>query len=294
MKYVELGQTGLNVSRLCVGAGVRGELDPPRFVRTIQHAVDSGCTFFDSAPGYGQGHSEALLGEALAGRRDGVVVTSKAARLSRASILESVEQSLRNLRTDWIDVYFMHHPDPKVPMEETLLVLDELVRDGKIRYIGASNHSAVQVVQLLRLASELRLETLSCLQDRYNLLARDPVESTLLPLVRRFGLGLMTYSALAVGLLSGRFRLGSPVPAFISEPLDERGDRVVRVVIDIAAELGFTPAQIAIAWLLDHPEVSAPIVGADSPEFVDEAFGALRVQLSQGDRARLDEVARSG
>ena len=309
MEYRRLGKAGVKVSRLCLGAGVRGELDEARFVRTVERAIDLGCNFVDCADNYGRGRSEPLLGQAIKGKRDNLVITSKVFSaigpspndrgLSRYHIMTAAERSLTRLQTDRIDIYYLHNVDPDTEPEETMRAMEDLVRQGKVRYVGASNHSAARAVELLWIADRLRLEPIACLQNEYNLLRRWPVEPDLFPICRRFGLGLMTYSPLAVGLLSGRYRRGQPVPAGgfwrqeqLADILTERGDRVVQTLIELGEARGATPGQMAMAWLLSHPEISAPIVGADSPEYVEELFGALEIELSPDERMALDAVSR--
>jgi aryl-alcohol dehydrogenase-like predicted oxidoreductase len=309
MHYRRLGKAGVKVAPLCLGAGVRGDLDVARFVRTIERAIDLGCNFIDCANGYGKGQSEILLGQAIKGKRDDLVITSKVFSnaglgpndrgLSRYHIMQQVERSLRKLQTDRIDIYYMHHPDPETELEETLRTLEDLVRQGKVRYIGASNHNAAQTVELLWAADRLGLEPIVCLQNQYNLLQRWPIETDLFPVCRRFGLGLTTYSPLAIGLLSGRFRRGQQPPAGtywnheqLQAALSERGDQVIQTLVELAQQRRATPAQLAIAWLLDHPEVTAPIVGADQPEYVDDVFGALEIELTAEERRALDQVSQ--
>jgi aryl-alcohol dehydrogenase-like predicted oxidoreductase len=309
MEYRRLGQAGVKVSPICLGAGVRGHLDEERFIRTIEHAIDLGCNFIDCANNYGHGQSEILLGQAIKGKRDNLVITSKVFTrtgpgpndqgLSRSHIMHQVNSSLKKLQTDWIDIYYMHRPDPDTGIEETLRTLEDLVRQGKVRYVGASNHNATQVVELLWTADRLGLEPIVCLQNHYNLLHRWEVEPELLGVCRRYGLGLMTYSPLAIGLLSGRFRWGQtpPVdtywdPERLQVALSERIDLVIQTLVDLAAGRGATPAQLALAWILGHDEVTAPIVGADRPEYVDDVFGALAIELTQQERQALDTVSK--
>ena len=309
MEYRKLGKAGVKVSPLCLGTGVRSELDEARFIRTIECAIDLGCNFIDCANWYCGGQSEILLGKAIKGKRDDLIITSKVwakvgpgpndGGLSRYHIMREVERSLAKLQTDRIDIYYLHNVDPDTGFEETLRTMEDLVRQGKVRYVGASNHSPVQVVELLWTADRLGLEPIVCLQDQYSLLHRWTVEPDLLSLCRRYGLGLMTYSPLAVGLLSGRFRRGEAPPPgtpWTQERLDEtltyRGERVVQTLIDLAAERGATPAQMAIAWVLDHPEVTAPIVGADRPAYVEDVFGALEIELTRQERQALDAVSQ--
>jgi aryl-alcohol dehydrogenase-like predicted oxidoreductase len=219
--------------------------------------------------------------------------------LSRYHILREVERTLVKLQTDHVDIYYLHHVDPETELEETLRTMEDLVRQGKVRYVGASNYDAAQVIELLWTADRLGLEPIVCLQNQYNLLHRWRIEPKLLPLCQRYGLGLMTYSPLAIGLLSGRFRRGQTPPtgtpwteARLDEALSERGDLVIQRLVELAKERGVTPAQMAIAWVLDHPEVTAPIVGADRPEYVVDVFGALQIELSREERHALDQVSQ--
>jgi len=309
MEYRRLGQAGVKVSPICLGAGVRGNLDETRFIRSIDRAIDLGCNFIDCANNYGRGQSEILLGQAIKGKRDSLVLTSKVFTrvgpgpndqgLSRPHILREVERSLTKLQTDWIDIYYLHKVDPDTRIEETLRTMEDLVRQGKVRYVGASNHTAAQVIELLWAADRLGLEPIACLQNQYNLLHRWELEPELLATCRCHGLGLMTYSPLAVGLLSGRFRRGAVPPTDtywdqerLHDALSERTDRVIQTLADLAEQRGTTPARLAIAWILDHAEITAPIVGADRPEYVDDVFGALEIELTHDERQALDAVSQ--
>jgi len=309
MEYRRLGKAGVKVSPICLGAGVRGDLDETRFVRAIERAIDLGCNFIDCANNYGRKQAETILGRVIKGKRDDLVITSKVwtpvgsgpndRGLSRYHILGQVERSLKKLQTDRIDIYYLHNVDPETEPEETLRTMEDLVRQGKVRYVGASNHNSAQVVELLWTADQLGLEPIVCLQNQYNLLHRWRMEPELLALCRRYGLGLMTYSPLAIGLLSGRFRRGSAPPedtpwtdAQLQAALSQRGDQVIQRLIDLAAARGATPAQMALAWVLDHPEVTAPIVGADRVAYVEEAIGALEITLTPAERQTLDEVSQ--
>jgi 1-deoxyxylulose-5-phosphate synthase len=309
VEYRRLGRAGVKVSPICLGAGVRGDLDETRFVRTVEHAVDLGCNFIDCGNTYGRGRAEPLLGQAIKRRRDDLVITSKVCSavgpgpndrgLSRYHVLREVERSLARLRTDRIDVYYLHNVDPETEPEETLRAMEDLVRQGKVRYVGASNHSGAQVVELLWTAQRHDLAPIVCLQSQYNLLQRWRVETDLFPVCRRFGLGLMTYSPLAIGLLSGRYRRGAPPPSggfwereALEGALSEAGDRLLQTLIDLARARGASPSQVAIAWLLDHPEVTATIVGADRPEYVEDALGALELTLTRDERAVLDAASQ--
>ncbi len=309
MEYRRLGKAGVKVSRICLGTGVRGKLAEERLGQVIDRAIDLGCNFLDCANNYGGGQSEMILGKAIKGKRDDLVITSKVwtktgpgpndGGLSRYHIMREVERSLKKLQTDRIDIYYLHNVDPETELEETLRSMEDLVRQGKVRYVGASNYSAAQVIELLWTAERLGLEPIVCLQNQYNLLHRWKIEPELLPLCRRYRLGLMTYSPLAIGLLSGRFRRGEGPPAEtpwnrerLQRAMSQRSDQVVQTLITLAEERGITPARMAIAWLLDHPEVTAPIIGADRIEYVDDVFGALEIKLTQEERQALDEVSQ--
>ncbi len=304
MEYVQLGRLGVRVSRICLGTAFRGQRDDAVAARVIERAVDLGCNFIDCANYYGRGRSETVLGKAIRDRRDDLFLTSKVwsrmgpgpndAGSSRYHITREVERSLRRLGTDRIDLYLLHNWDPDSPLDESLRAMDDLVRQGKVLYVGACNFTTAQTLEGLWTADRLGLDAIACLQNEYNLLHRWPVESELLPLVRRRGLGLMTYSPLAVGLLTGRYRRGQPPPAGTHWDGTMEGiDGVVQSLIDIGSRLGRTPAQVALAWLLDHPEVTAPMIGPDLPEHVDETFEALGWQLPPEDRAALDAATEA-
>lgn len=311
MEYVQLGRHGVRVSRVCLGTAFRGQEDDDIAVRTIERAIDKGCNFIDCANFYGLGRSERILARAIAGKRDDLFLTTKVwsrigegvndQGLSRFHIMREVERSLTRLGIDHIDLYLLHHWDGASPLDETLRAMDDLVRQGKILYVGACNYSALQVMEAMWTSDRNGWDRFACLQNQYNLLHRREVERELLPLVARYGLGMMTYSPLAVGLLSGLFRRGQPVPPGtpwgtsgrmdVDRALSSPFDETVGALIEIGEAHGKSPAQVAMAWLLDHDEVTAPIVGPDTPEHVDDTFGALEWSLPPEARERLDEVS---
>ena len=317
MEYRKLGGTGVKVSSACLGTAFRAQDDEQVCIRVIDRALDLGCDFIDTAF-YGQGRSEEVVGKALSGKRDGVFLCTKvfdtrrpggnSSGLSRLHLMGAVEDSLKRLQTSHIDLYLLHTFDPHTPLEETLRALDDMVRQGKVRYIGCSNFKAWKVMQALWTSDRRNLESFVCIQDQYNLLNRWEIEPEMMPLCREHGLGIMTYSPLAIGLLTGQYRLGQEPPAGtvwsktegrgfsahkynFEEAMTERVDRVVQTLVDIGRRHGKTPAQAAIAWILDHPEVTAPILGADLPEHVDDAFGAIDWRLEAEDRRALDAVS---
>lgn len=320
MEYTRLGAAGVRVSRVCLGTAFRASLfkdtlDESNYIRTIHTALDRGVNFIDTANYYSYGRSEEIVGKAIAGRRDDVVLATKVFShvkdnpgpndygLSRFHILREVERSLKRLGTDHLDIYWLHGKDEQTPIDETLRAMDDLVRQGKVRYIGCCNFNAWQVCEGLWRSDALHLNSFACIQNQYSLLNRWEIEPELVPLSKKYGLGMVMYSPLAIGLLTGRFRRGVPPPAgtpwadnphyagLYDSMLDERADALVQALIDIGAALGKTPAQVAIAWILDHKEITSVIIGPDTPQHVDDTLGATGWQLPADARATLDELS---
>ena len=318
MEYVNFGKAGIKVSRLALGLGFRGQADEAQAQRTIEHAIGQGINLIDCANVYGPldrresaGRSEVILGKALKGIRDAVVITSKVASpvgdgpndrgLSRVHIIREVERSLTRLNTDYIDVYLAHVFDEFTPLEETVRALDDLVRSGKVRYAGCCNFTAWQVCKALWLADRINAAPFVCVQNPYHLLNRD-LEREMFGLVRDQGLGVMVYSPLAIGLLSGIYSPGRPAPSgslWATEAYRERysaamqgpSGEVVSTVIELAKELGKTPAQLAIAWVLSHPEVTVAITGGDTIDHLDDSLGSAGWTLDDSVRQKLDAVS---
>ena len=314
MDYVRLGRAGVKVSRLCLGTAFRGywhgHTDEATAIRTVETAIDLGCNFIDCANYYYQGRCEDLLGKAIKGKRDDLVVTTKVwsqmgdgpndRGLSRFAIMREIDRSLKRLQTDYIDVYLLHSWDEHCELDETLKAFDDLVRQGKVRYVGACNFTAAQTVEALWTADRGGLDPFFVLQNQYNILQRWGIEPELLPLCRQYGMGMMTFSPLAVGLLTGRFRRGETPPADsawtagerFDAALDEKTDAIIQRLIDIGQAQNKTPAQVAIAWILANDDVTAPIIGPDRPEHVEEVFGALEVEFSAEQLKSLDELSQ--
>ncbi len=317
MKYVNFGTAGLRVSRLALGLGLRGQGDPQATERLIRRALDGGVNLFDCANVYGllddranAGRSEEILGRALKAVRDDVVITSKVfspvgpgpndGGASRYHILREVERSLRRLDTDRIDVYLLHAFDPATPLEEQLRALDDLVRAGKVRYVGVCNFQAWQVCRALWVQDRLNAAPLITVQNPYSLLNRT-LEGEMFSVVRALGLGVMAYAPLGTGLLSGVYAPdAAPPPAtlwgeqrreHLARTLGGRPAAVLDAVRAVAQESGATVAQVALAWVLSHPEVTVAISGADTEAHLAENLGAVDVVLSADDRARLDEAS---
>ena len=318
MEYVNFGKAGVKVSPLALGLGLRGQSDASDAQRLVEHAIDSGINFIDCANIYGLmddraniGRSEEILGKAIQGKRDDVVITSKVfsnigpgpndAGLSRYHIMREVERSLKRLNTDHIDIYLIHAYDEGTPQEETVRAMDDLVRSGKVRYIGCCNHQAWQACKALWIADRINATPYMCIQNMYNLLNRD-METELFGLVREEGLGVMCYSPLAVGLLSGVYSPDEPPPEGtlwskrpdeFSEKMNGATGHVISTLRRLAAELGKTPAQLAVAWVLSHPEVTVAISGSDTIEQLDDTLGGVGWELDAAVRDELDEVSSS-
>jgi aryl-alcohol dehydrogenase (NADP+) len=316
MDYVRLGRTGLKVSRICLGCMSYGSpawrdwVLPEDAARPfIQRALDLGINFFDTADMYSLGASEEVVGRALRdfARRDEVVLATKVyfpvgtgpnqRGLSRKHVLAACDDSLRRLGTDYIDLYQIHRWDAETPIEETLEALDDLVRSGKVRYIGASSMFAWQLAKALYLADLRGWTRFVSMQNHYNLVYREE-EREMLPLCREEGLGVLPWSPLARGLLSGSRRRGgeggttrSQSDTYAQMYGPEDFDVVDRVVA-LAERRGTKPAQVALAWLLHQPAVTAPIVGATKMEHLEDAVAALEVRLDEAERRELEEAYR--
>ena len=314
MKYTLLGNTGLIVSRLAFGAMTfsAGNKDIGSVYKVggkladelVDRALDAGVNFFDSADAYAKGESETLLGAALKPHRERVVIASKVgfrsgapltqSGLSRRHILWSIDQSLKRLGTDWIDVYIAHREDPFTPLDETLDALDAVVRAGKVRYLGFSNWSAWSVSAALEIQKARGLAPFTHGQMHYSLLGRD-IERDVIPMMRRYGLGLTVWSPLASGFLSGKYTretLSSPdnrYSGFDILPFDkEQGFKLVEQMRNIAAAHEGTVSQVAIAWLLARAAVSSVLLGATKLDQLEDNLAAADLTLTDAEIARLD------
>ena len=313
MEYVRLGRAGAKVSRICLGCMSFGndadwKLEVEKARPIVKRALDLGINFYDTANYYSNGRSEEITGELLRGYRDDVVLATKVYfpmgekpnqhGLSRLNIMKQIDASLRRLDADCVDLYQIHRWDNETPIDETLRTLDDLVQQRKVRYIGASSMWAWQFERALWTSDRLGLERFVTMQNHYNLCYREE-EREMIPLCRDQGVGLLPWSPLAKGFLSGRYRRGEKPDSrrFNSdELLSERFFRpedfdVVERLETVAKEKGVCPAQVAISWLL-HKGVTAPIVGPTKVEHVDEAVSALDVKLNGDDMRRLEEPYR--
>ena len=321
MRYARLGRTGLSVSRLCLGTMTFGlQCDEATSRAILDRAAAGGITFLDTADVYPLGggfetvgRTEEIVGRWLEGRRSDFVVATKCVGAmserrwdrgaSRKHILDAIDSSLRRLRTDYVDLYQLHHPDPETPIDESLRALDDVVRAGKARYVGCSNFAAYQVARALGRSEVLGTVRFDSVQPRYNLLFRQ-IERELLPVCREEGLGVIPYNPLAGGLLSGkhrrdtgptagtRFALGTAAGRYQDRYWHEREFDTVEALRPLAAEAGMPLARLAVAWMLAEPAITAAIVGASRPDQLDDVLSAPEKPIDALLKSRLDEITR--
>src|SRR3984893_1019278 len=316
MKYRQLADTGVFVSELCLGSmtfggvgqmwEVIGGLDQKAVDSIVHRALDGGINFVDTADVYSGGESAGMVGKALGGRRHDVVLATKVrgrmgkgpnqVGLSRLHIVEAAEASLGRLATDYIDLYQIHRFDPLTAIDDTLRALDDLVRSGKVRYVGCSNLAAWQLMKALAVSREQRLERFKCTQSYYSLAGRE-LEREMIPLLADQGLGLLVWSPLAGGFLSGKFtREGGDEAArrakFDFPPVNkEKGFSILDVLSAVAAAHGVTVPQVALAWILANDAVTSVIIGARKISQLDDNLKAIDVTLTAEDLKALDEVS---
>ncbi len=313
MEIRNLGKSGLRVSLVGLGCNnFGGRIDLEASRKVVHKALDLGITLFDTADVYGNdGGSEKILGELLGSRRRDIVLATKfgyaldEARglkgASRRYIMSAVEASLTRLKTDWIDLYQLHKPDPLTPIEETLRTLDDLVRQGKVRYVGCSNLPAWQVVEAQWAARSLGLNAFVSCQDEYSLVVRD-VERELVPVMERYGLGLLPYFPLASGLLTGKYHRGEApaansrmanMPSQADRYLTERNFSLVEKLDAFAKSRGHSLLELAFSWLAARPQMSSIIAGATRPEQVEQNAAAVGWHLAPEDLTEIDRLCET-
>ena len=318
MNYRTLGTTGTKVSPLCLGAmmfGDWGNQDHDESIRIIHRALDAGVNFIDTADVYSRGESEEIVGKALAGgKRDNVVLATKVHGTmgddpnefgnSRRWIVKEIDSSLRRLRTDWIDLYQIHRPEADTDIDETLGALSDLIHAGKVRYVGSSTFPASQIVEAQWVAQRRGRERFVCEQPPYSILVRG-IEADVLPTCQRYGMGVIPWSPLAGGWLSGRYRLGAETPQShraeripdrydLSLPGNQRKLEAADALAKLAEEAGITLIEMALAFVMRHPAVTAPIIGPRTMEQLESQLTAADVTLSDEVLDRIDEIVPPG
>jgi aryl-alcohol dehydrogenase-like predicted oxidoreductase len=310
VEYRKLGRSGLKVSEICLGTMTFGTLiNEAQSQEIVDLAFEGGINFFDTADGYGKGRAEEILGKALQGRRREAVVATKFfnamgpgpndSGMSRVHIMNAIEDSLRRLQMDHVDIYYIHHTDVQTPMEEMLRALDDLVHQGKVRYIACSNYAAWRLCEALGISEANGLARFECYQPQYSLVVRD-IEQELVPLCEHKGLGIVAWGPLASGYLTGKYQPGQrKVPGTRSESgwawherfFAPNADQTLAALLDVAKDLNRTPAQVALRWVLEQPAVSATIVGVRTTEHLRDNVGATGWRLEGEALERLKEVS---
>ncbi|MCC7358812.1 MAG: aldo/keto reductase [Anaerolineales bacterium] len=316
MEYRHLGRTGLHVSDICLGTmQFRWTTDDDNANAVLDAFFDAGGNFIDTAdvysrwaPGLKGGEAETVIGAWLqrrGNRQDVVLATKVRGRmwagpngegLSRAHILRAVDESLRRLQTDYIDLYQTHAPDLGTPIEETLRALDDLIHQGKVRYAGCSNYTGYQLMEATLTARHAGLHEFVSLQPHYSLVERETFEKHVLPVARQFGLGVIPYSPLGRGFLTGKYRRGAPPPDSlrlnsVQKLLTDRNFDLLDKVESLAVTRNNTPAQVALGWLLTQPEISAVIIGANTVAQLNDSLGATGLRLAADEVAALDALS---
>ena len=310
MEYRRMGRTGLKVSDLCMGTMTFGHgADTAEAKRMVELALEAGVNFFDTADSYSNGQSEILLGKALKDRRREAVVATKFfnpmgpglndSGMSRVHIMNAIEDSLRRLDMDYVDIYYIHHVDVQTPLEEMLRALDDLVHQGKVRYTACSNYQAWRLCDALWMSETKDLARFECYQPQYSLVVRD-IEQELMPLCREKGLGVVVWSPLAGGFLSGKYKPGErSLPSTRSEEswayprrcFASNADETLSTLLETAKELGRSPAQVALRWVLEQPGITSAIIGARNEEQLRDNLGASGWRMEREALERLNTVS---
>jgi aryl-alcohol dehydrogenase-like predicted oxidoreductase len=312
MQYRTLGRTGIKVTPYCLGAmmfGAMGNPDHDESIRIIHKALDAGINFIDTADAYSRGESEVIVGKALKGRRDNIVLATKAhlpmgedpneQGNSRRWLTREVEASLRRLQTDHIDLYQIHRPSPDTDFEETLFTLTDLMRAGKVRAIGSSTFPASQIVEAQWLAERRGLARLRTEQPPYSILNRS-IEREVLPTCQEYGMGTLVWSPLAMGMLTGRYRKGQQQPDsarvkfFPKQMSDERSLNVVERLIPLAEEAGMPLSHLAMAFVIAHPAITSAIIGPRTMAHLDDLLAGTGIALDDAVLDRIDAIVPPG
>ena len=311
MNYRNLGQSGLKVSRICLGTNnFGGQLNEKTSIEIIDKALDCGINTIDTANTYTGGRSEEIIGKAINGRRDDVIIATKVGMsigqkphqtgLSRRHMLWQFQHSLRSLQTDFIDLYYLHRFDGDTPLEETLHTLNDLVREGKVRYVACSNFTALQMAKAQEICKTRGLEELVAVQPPYNLLQRE-IEKDLLPFCEQEGLGVLSYTPLMGGFLTGKYSRAMPPPVgsrvaynprYWERLNKESNFTALEQMKRVADEIGIPLSRLAVAWILKNPTITAPILGASSTSQVEEDCQIVEINIGDEDYRRLNEITK--
>ncbi len=311
MQYRRMGRTGLKVSELCLGTMTFGHgTGEKEATEMVYRCFDAGINFFDTADAYGSGDSEVLLGKALKGRRREAIVATKFfnpmgpgpndSGMSRVHVMQALEDSLRRLQMDYVDLFYIHHVDIETPMEEMLVALNDLVRQGKVRYIACSNYEAWRLATALGISNGLNMARFECYQPQYSLVVRD-IEQELIPLCDYHGLGVVVWGPLGGGYLSGKYEPGQVVMegtrsaegwAFPDAFYAENADEILQTLFTVAEETGKSPAQVAIRWIAQQPAITSVIMGARTMVQLEDNLGGAGWELDAAQLNKLDAVSR--
>ena len=314
MEYTTLGNAGVKVSPLCLGTmmfgGPTNEADS---IRIMHKALDVGINFFDTANMYNAGESEVVIGKAISDRRDQVVLATKGRQkmgegpndqgASRVHLMRALEDSLKRLKTDSVDIYYTHMPDYETPIEETLRAMDDMVRSGKVRYIACSNFRTWRVMESLWTSDALNLHSFACVQPLYNIMNRD-IEVELLPMCAEYGLGVVSYSPLARGILTGKYQPGQSYPEGSRAARNDKRmkeaelrEESIRLAQDLAGycnKKSIPVSQFALAWCLANPIITSVIIGPRTMEQFEDNLGCLNVEITEEDEAFVDTLVPPG
>ncbi|MCH7989815.1 MAG: aldo/keto reductase [Planctomycetes bacterium] len=314
MEYRNLGNTGVKVSPICLGTMMfGGRTSEADSIRIIHRADDQGVNFIDTADIYNAGESEVVVGKAIADRRDKIILATKGRQPmgdgpndkggSRVHMMQALDASLKRLNTDYIDIYYQHTPDYETPIEETLRALDDMVRSGKVHYIACSNFRAWRLMEALWTSDGLNLHRFCCVQPLYNIVNRD-IEVELLPACEEYGIGVVSYSPLARGILTGKYKPGAAYPdgsrASRNDPRMQQAelrDASIEISQQIAAHCEkkeCNPSQFSLAWVLANPILTSVILGPRTMEQYDDNFGCLDVEITEEDEAFIDSLVPPG
>ena len=316
MEYRNLGRTGVKVSELCLGCMMFGnQTTEADSIKIIDRAIGAGINFLDTANVYNKGKSEEAVGKALkpSGKRSHIVLATKfhgsmektdpnARGNSRRHIIAQCEASLNRLQTDYIDLYQIHRPSADTPIDETLRALDDLIRAGKIRYMGTSTYAAWQILESLWVSKDMGLNRVVSEQPPYNLLDRR-IEREIVPMAQTYGLALLPWSPLAEGFLTGKYHQGSPLPAnarltndqdWFTRHFTDLAYRILNIVEGLAKEKECTSSQVALAWCRQQPGVTSTIIGPRTMEQFEDNLGSIKIKVTDEDRKRIDQVSPPG